>query len=137
MINAIRYTEKLEKAGFSSEQAKNSVDVWMSLMNENFATKSDMREFQLVNKSELREVQVSLQNDMKDLRTDLETQIKDLRTDLETQIKDLKTENDIKIKNLENQLAATKNDILFKLGSLMIALFTVSTAIISIQLSRM
>lgn len=92
MINVLRFTEELEKVGFTVDQARKSVDTWMSLINENFATKSDMREFQLVNKAELREVQVELQNDMRNLRVDLEGQIKDLKVDLEGQIKDLKTD---------------------------------------------
>lgn len=47
MINALRYTEELEKAGFTKEQAKKSVDTWMSLINENFVTKSDLKEISL------------------------------------------------------------------------------------------
>lgn len=130
MINALRYKEKLEESGFTAEQAKNSVDIWMSLFNENFATKSDMRESQLVNRSELREVQMNLQSDIKDLRTDLEGQIKNLKTDLEGQIKDLKMD-------LQSQIRTTKTEVLFSLGGLMIALFTISTTIISILISRM
>jgi hypothetical protein len=104
MINALRYKERLEESGFTPEQAKNSVDIWMSLINENFATKADMREFQLVNKSEL-----------KDLNADLVGQIKDLRADIKSM----------------------KNEIIFTLGGLMIGLFTISTTIISILISRM
>lgn len=104
MINALRYKERLEESGFIPEQAKNSVDIWMSLINENFATKADMREFQLVNKSEL-----------KDLNADLVGQIKDLRADMKSM----------------------KNEIIFTLGGLMIGLFTISTSIISILISRM
>lgn len=125
MINALRLTEELEKAGFSAEQAKKSVDTWMSLINENFATKSDMREFQLVNKGELREVQVSLQHEIKDLRTDIEGQIKDLRTDLEGQIM-----------RLEAKFDNHTHRIVYQLGALMIGLFTISTSIIAIIISR-
>lgn len=130
MINVLRYKERLEESGFTPEQAKNSVDIWMSLINENFATKADMREYQLVNKSELREVQNELKNDIKDLKTDLEGQIKDLKTDLEGQIKDLKNENSLQFKTM-------KSEIIFKLGGLMLGLFTISTSIISILISRM
>lgn len=126
MINALRYKERLEESGFTPEQAKNSVDIWMSLINENFATKADMREFQLVNKSELKDVQVQIQNDMKDMRTDLEGQIKDLRTDFDGQIKDIRSD-----------MKSMKSEIVFTLGGLMIGLFTISTTIISILISRM
>lgn len=137
MINALRYKERLEESGFTPEQAKNSVDIWMSLINENFATKADMREFQLVNKSELKDVQVQIQNDMKDMRTDLEGQIKDLRSDIEGQIKDLRTDFDGQIKDIRSDMKSMKSEIVFTLGGLMIGLFTISTTIISILISRM
>ncbi len=148
MINALRYKERLEESGFTPEQAKNSVDIWMSLINENFATKADMREFQLVNKSELKDVQVQIQSDMKDMRSDLEGQIKDLKSDLEGQIKDLKSdlEGQIKdlrldlegqIKDLRAEMKSIKTEVIFTLGGLMIGLFTISTTIISILISRM
>lgn len=47
MINAITYAEELEKVRFSAEQAKKSVDLWLKLMNDNFATKSDLKELNL------------------------------------------------------------------------------------------
>ena len=34
MINALRYTEELEKAGFSLGQDKKSAETWMSLIVE-------------------------------------------------------------------------------------------------------
>lgn len=82
MINAIKFTDELEKAGFTPEQAKKSVDTWMSLINDNFATKSDFREFQLINKADLKDLQIHLQEQSRDMRSDLEGQIKDLRSDL-------------------------------------------------------
>jgi hypothetical protein len=47
MFNALRYTEELEKAGFSRDQAEVSMKVLIDVMNENFATKSDMKELEL------------------------------------------------------------------------------------------
>ena len=61
MINAIKYTAELEKAGFTPEQAKKSVDTWMTLINNNFSTKSDFREFYFANKSDLRELEFKLE----------------------------------------------------------------------------
>jgi hypothetical protein len=47
MFNAIRYTEELKKAGFSPDQADVSMKVLIDVMNENFATKSDIHELHL------------------------------------------------------------------------------------------
>jgi septation ring formation regulator EzrA len=57
MIHALRYTEELEKVGFSTEQAKKSVQIWVDLMDQNFATKADFKEHYFM-----------VKNDMMDLR---------------------------------------------------------------------
>jgi hypothetical protein len=114
MINAIRFTEELEKAGFTSEQAKKSVDTWMNLINDNFATKSDFREFQLVNKSDLRELQLIQENQIKQMRSDLEGQIKDLRSELK-------------------QMSSR---IVIQLGAVIVATATIATTIISLVIMR-
>ncbi|MDR3608741.1 MAG: hypothetical protein P4M08_15360 [Oligoflexia bacterium] len=44
MFNVLKYTEELEKAGFSRSQAEMSMKVLIDVMNENFATKSDLAE---------------------------------------------------------------------------------------------
>ena len=42
MFNALKYTEDLERAGFTSEQAKASLKILIEVMNDSFATKSDL-----------------------------------------------------------------------------------------------
>lgn len=50
-MNAIKYMDELEQKGFTKEQAKASVNLWIDLMNENQASKSDLLEF----KSEIKD----------------------------------------------------------------------------------
>lgn len=52
MINAINYLDELEQKGFTKEQAKTSVNLWIKLMNENLANKNDLLEV----KSEIKDV---------------------------------------------------------------------------------
>ena len=47
MFNALKYTQELEKAGFTREQAEISMKLLIDIMNENFATKSDLMEMGL------------------------------------------------------------------------------------------
>ncbi len=83
MIHVLRYTEELEKVGFSTEQAKKSVQLWMDLMDQNFATKADFKEHYFMTKTDLSEVQA----EMKDLEIKLKSEIKDLKTELKADIK--------------------------------------------------
>ena len=120
MINALKYTEELEKAGFTPEQAKKSVDTWMTLINNNFATKSDFREFQFANKSDLRELEIKLEGQIKSVEIKLEGQIKSVEIKLEGQIRDL----DAKIEQ-------TSSKIIIQLGALMAVLMTIAVSVMS------
>lgn len=104
----LRYTEDLEKAGFSADKAKAAVKVWMEFMSDNFATKYDLREMQFATKS-----------DFKDLRLELEQKF-DKRCDelvrrcdeLDKKIEDLRAEMNYRFQQLEYKLT-------IKLGGLM------------------
>lgn len=67
MIQALRYTEDLEKAGFTPEQAKKTVIIWMELMDQNFATKSDYREQGLKNEMALADLRAEIKKVGSDL----------------------------------------------------------------------
>ena len=85
MIHVLRYTEELEKVGFSTEQAKKSVQLWMDLMDQNFATKADFKEHYFMTKTDLKDVQ----NEMKDLKSGLQSEMKELKSEFKIDIKDL------------------------------------------------
>lgn len=61
MINALRYTEDLEKAGFTAAQAKSSVKIWLDLMEYNFATKHDLREHTFITSADLKDTRLSFE----------------------------------------------------------------------------
>lgn len=56
MFNALKYTQALEKAGFTKTQAETSMNLLIEVMNENFATKADLEKAvaNLATKVELR-----------------------------------------------------------------------------------
>lgn len=117
MIHALRYTEDLEKSGFTPEQAKRSVIIWMELMDQNFATKSDYREQGLKSEMALALVKSELRQDITDLRTELKQDI----TDLRTEIADLR----IEVKKLGP-------DLTIKLGIMMVASLGAMSTIIGL-----
>jgi hypothetical protein len=47
-----KYMDELEQRGFTKEQAKTSVNLWIELMNENLANKNDLLEL----KSEVKDL---------------------------------------------------------------------------------
>ncbi len=55
LFNALKYTQELEKVGFSREQAEKSVSILIEVMENNLATKSDIQIIlQRINESELK-----------------------------------------------------------------------------------
>jgi hypothetical protein len=60
MFNALKYTQELEQAGFSRAQADTSLKILIEVMNENFATKSDLLETETRLRSEISEVRSDL-----------------------------------------------------------------------------
>jgi DNA polymerase III delta prime subunit len=71
MFNALRYTQELEKAGFSRDQADVSMKVLMDVMNENFATKSDLKELEYSLRSDFAELKAEVKSDINGLKSEI------------------------------------------------------------------
>jgi hypothetical protein len=60
MFNALKYTQEMERAGFTREQAEVSMKVLIDVMNENFATKSDLKDLEVKVDSGFKEMNLAL-----------------------------------------------------------------------------
>jgi len=138
MINAFRIVEKLEKAGFTNEEAKASVEGWIELMDQNFATKADFKEYYFTMKedlhsqkyaliSDINEVRTELKNDIQELRTEVKAEIQELRTEVKAEIQELRDETKAEFKridhsiiNLTNNLKTIESKIILRLTGAMI-----------------
>jgi hypothetical protein len=69
MLNAIKYSQELEKAGFSREHAEASVKLLIDIMDQNLATKSDLEKVS----AEIQKVEISLRAESKELQYKLIT----------------------------------------------------------------
>jgi hypothetical protein len=116
MIHVLRYTEELEMVGFTTNQAKKSVQIWMELMDQNFATKADFKEFYFMTKTDLSK----LQSEMKELKTELQSEMKELKTEIQYEIKELRSD----MKVLEHTLTIRMGVMLAGSIGLMTALNT-------------
>jgi hypothetical protein len=108
MIHALRYTEELEKVGFSTEQAKKSVQIWMDLMDQNFATKADFKEHYFMTR-----------NDMMDLRSEFKTRCDEIETKF-----------DKRCDAIEAKFDKLEYKLVFKLGIMMATSIAVVSAIV-------
>lgn len=109
MFDAVRYTQKLEEAGFSKKQAEESVKLLMEILNENLASKTD-----------LKEVKIALQTDLKEVKTELQIDIQELRNEINAVETRLQNEMDRRFLIVDHHFETLETKLLYKLGALMI-----------------
>jgi hypothetical protein len=129
MIHALRYTEALERAGFSADQAKIQVTIWMELMDQNFATKADFKEHYFMTRSDLLDLQALIvalkisneiefskihhkisnlekksDGDVSRLENKIESEVSRLENKIESEISRLENKIESEISRLENKM---------------------------------
>ncbi len=119
MFNALKYTDELEKAGFTKQQAEASMRILIDVMNENFATQSDLKETEM----KLESVILGVKSDLKETEMRFESNLKETEMRLESLIVANKSE----IKELDYKLT-------IKLGTMMtVAIGATATIVKLIQ----
>lgn len=78
MINAIKVMNKLEENGLSRELAETWVNEWLELMDQNFATKQDIKE--IVHRME--SLSTEFRYECKSIRDEMRSDKKDLEKTL-------------------------------------------------------
>ena len=129
MIHALRYTEELEKVGFSTEQAKKSVQIWMELMDQNFATKADYKEHYFMTKTDQMELRHEFKTQVDELRHDVKTQVDELRHDMKIQFAAV----DVKFESLNVKFDKLESKLTIKLGIMMAASVGIFSTIIGLM----
>lgn len=100
MINALKYVEVLEKSGFTEEEAKTSLNIWLELMNDNLASKMDLRELEIATKQEFAAVRTEMSNfrhEMKEEFTNVRHEMKEMELTLRSDIHSLEHKLTIKL----------------------------------------
>ena len=65
-FNTLFYAEKLQKAGFSQEQAKAQLEMITEVIENNLATKRDLKELEIELKQNMKELETNLKRDIKE-----------------------------------------------------------------------
>ena len=97
MINALEYTKKLEKAGFTKEQAEHSVLMVIEIMDKNFATAHDLEKSTLITTADIKEMRSEMQNMESSIRKDMKNMETSIRTDLNHGFENLESRMTIKL----------------------------------------
>ena len=88
MIDAMRYTKDLMGSGFTKDQANTSLKVFEEIMNQNFATKKDIKISEIAVRSDLKLSELGIRSDMKEMesgiRSDMKAEFSDVRFEMRT-----------------------------------------------------
>ena len=126
MINAMRYTVKLEEGGFTKEQAETNMKVIMEvaeLVEKGSATKQDIQLSQMATQADIQELRTELKTEIQELRTELKTEIQKVKNDilkLTNDIQKIRTEVKAEIKELRKDLESMGDQLTIKLGGIMV-----------------
>ncbi len=83
------YVKKLQAAGFTEAQAEVQAEAIAGLVNEQLATKRDLKELETTLKRDLAELETALKRDLKELETTLRGGMKEQETSLKREMKEL------------------------------------------------
>ena len=136
MINALRYTEDLENAGFTPKQAKATVSAWMDLMNANFATNADLKDVEYSLKSAMKDLEVNFTNRCDDLEVKFDKRCDVLEVKFDKRCDYLEAKFDKRCDGLESKIETSNTKLLLSLGSLMIALFGATIGVLPYLINK-
>ncbi|MGH7963078.1 MAG: coiled-coil domain-containing protein [Candidatus Binatia bacterium] len=121
-FNTLAFAKKLQEGGFTPQQAEVLAYAQAELLEQNLATKLD-----------LKEVEANLRRDMKELETNLRRDMKEIEANLRREIKELERT----MKEIEAGLRRDMKDLeyrmLIKLGSLMVVGITAVATLVKLH----
>ena len=119
MYSNLKYTQKLEAAGFSRDQAEATVTLVVDAMDEHFATKKDFDAL----RSDMKIEVLSLRHEMKELAMTLRHEMKEMETGIRHDMKEMETGIRHDMKEMESRMT-------LKLGGIMVAGVTVMLTVL-------
>jgi hypothetical protein len=138
-FDTLTYAKRLHEAGFTERQAEAQAEALRAVVDENLATKRDLKE--LENRLEIRFKE--LDGRIKEMETRLEVRIKEVETKLEVRIKEVETRLEVRIKELDLRIETAHNsidlkienarkDVIMKVGGMVVAAVTILLAALGV-----
>ena len=118
-FDTLTYAKKLQEAGFTAQQAEAQAEALRAVVDENLATKRD-----------LKDLEAALRTDLKEMETALRTDLKEMEAALRSDLKELET-------RLLHEIELVRRDVLIKLGGIVVAGFTVTAALIGVVIAML
>jgi hypothetical protein len=134
MFNALKYIKSLEAVGFRREQAEAQIQLVFDAIEEDVATKADITEVRS-DFAKLRGEFGELKADFGELRGEfgeLRGEFGELKGFVTTEFANVRSEFNAGFAQIRQEMAALRSDLIFKLGSLIVVCWTLSTAVLGL-----
>ncbi len=96
-FDALKFSKRLVEAGFTEQQAEALAAAEAEIIENNLATKRDLKELEVALKRDFKELETTLKRDSKELETTLKRDIEELKANLTRDMKDLEYRMTIKL----------------------------------------
>jgi septal ring factor EnvC (AmiA/AmiB activator) len=110
-FDALKFAKRLKDGGFTEQQAEALATVGTEFVEDNLATRRNLKELELAVQRYIKELEAALRRDIKELDTKIEQiraalkrDIEEFRADLERDIKELETRAFREMKDLEYRM---------------------------------
>jgi hypothetical protein len=118
IVNVFGYAEKLEKSGFTKSQAEASLQVLVEIMNQEFATKEDIRGLSHQLHAEVNSLREEFNSFRKETQTEFESLRKELHSEIGLLRKELHSEIGLLRNELHSEIGSLRNELHSEIGSL-------------------
>ena len=129
MFNALKYTNIMERAGFTKEQAETSLRILIEIMDQNFASKTDIQLSETNIRSDMKEMESSIRGDMKEMESSIRGDMKEMESSIRNDMKEMEHRLQIQINSLSSEIKSMADKTTIRLSGVMVVCFSLFTAL--------
>jgi hypothetical protein len=116
-FDTLTYSKKLQDAGFTARQAEAQAEALRQIVEDNLATKRDLKDLEAALRTDLKEVETKLSRDLKETEAKLSRDLKETEAKLSRDLKETEAK-------LSRDMELMRRDIVIWLGGIIIAAIT-------------
>ena len=112
--NALKYTQNLEAAGFSRTEAEATIHMVLETMDDNFATKHDLKFSEHVLRTDMQGMELALRSDMKEMEQSIRSDMKAMEQSIRSDMKAMEL-------SLRHEMREMEARLTLKMGGMIVA----------------
>lgn len=122
LIDTLAIANDLKSGGYSQQQAETQARVWAKLLDDNIATRHDLKQSENALRLEMKAMESALRRDMAEMGANLKRDMVELETNLKRDMAQLET-------NLRHDMRELEYRLIIKLGSVIVVVMGLFTAL--------